>query len=129
MRILSIDFGIKYVGLAVADSEIKIAMPFKILKVKNKNQLFGDLKEIIRAERVNKIVVGRPVGLRGNITNQTKLTDDFVDSLKKQTKLPLSFFDEKMTSKLADKMLGGKSKNHSIAATIILQDYLNKNFK
>jgi putative Holliday junction resolvase len=128
MNILSVDFGAKHIGLALADSELKIAMPFRILEFKNKNQLFVELQKIIKAEKVGQIIIGRPIGLNGRITDQTKLTDNFVNSFKRQTEIPLSVFDEKMTSKLASKMLGGKKENHSIAAAIILQDYFSKFF-
>lgn len=129
MNILGIDYGEKYIGLALADDALKIAMPYNVLE--NKDSLAKDLKNIIKTEKIQKIVIGRPLSLSGKETPQTKFTDMFINNLKKQINVPVISFDERLTTKLA-KVLegstpqGGRSSSHSIAATIILQNYLDK---
>ena len=126
MNILGIDYGEKYIGLAIAHSELKIAMPYKVLNNKNKDFLFNELKKIINKEEIQKIVVGRPIGLSGRDTEQTKITDNFIGQLEKEIKIQVIGFDERLTSKMADKLLQGPTLNHAIAAQIILQDYLDR---
>lgn len=125
MNILAIDYGKKYIGLALADDTLKIAMPYKVLE--NKDSLVEDLIGIIKEEKIERVIVGRPIGLSGSETKQTKLTDTFINHLKKQVKIPVVGFDERLTSKMADKLLQNSKENHSVAATIILQDYLARN--
>ena len=123
--ILSIDYGKKNVGLATADPNLKIALPEKDLKSKSKKFLFKQLKEIVKKKKIKKIVVGRPIGMSGRLTQQTKIIDKFIQELKKEIKLPIIRFDERLTSKMAMKLCLDKQKSHSLAAMIILQDYLN----
>lgn len=135
MNILSIDYGSKHIGLAIANSELKIAMPYKILENKTSNFLFSSLKDIINKENIQKIIVGKPIGLSGKKTEQTEVTNRFIKELKQQIRLPVVSFDERLTSKMADKILsplrdptssGGRVPGHAVAAQIILQNYLDK---
>ena len=127
--ILSIDYGEKYVGLAIADSKLKLAIPYKVLVGRDEKILLEKLKEIIIAEKIKKIIVGKPVSLSGKITEQTRRTDKFIKKLKKIFKLPVIDFDERLTSKLANQnIINLKNGIHAFSAAIILEDYL-KNVK
>jgi len=127
--ILAIDYGQKEIGLAIGDTKLKIAYPYKILK--NDKHLFSKIKKIIIEKNIKKIIVGWPIGLRGSITLQTIKTKNFIESLKKEIKIPVEYFDERLTSKMADRLLKKvkNQKNHDIAATILLRDYLTKTEK
>lgn len=105
MRYLGIDYGEKNIGLAIGDNNLKIATPFSI--VKN----IREIKEIIQKEKIDKIIIGLPLGFRGE-TEQTRKTREFAKNFEN-----FEFTDERFTSKIA--------KNHAGAATIILQDYLD----
>lgn len=129
MNILGIDYGEKYVGLAMADSDLKIAMPDQVIENKDKSFLFSKLKQIIKEQEIKKIVVGQPVGLKGEDTLQTKIINQFIDNLRKEIKILVISFDERLTTKMADKLLEGRSPNHAVAAQIILQDYLDYSSK
>lgn len=119
MKILGIDHGLKYLGLAIADEQLKIAHPYNILENKSQNFVLTELKRIIEQEGVIKIVVGRPIGLSGQLTEQTQITDQFIQFLKSNLSTPIDGFDERFTSKMADD-------DHAAAAAIILQDYIEK---
>lgn len=105
MKYLGIDYGEKYIGLAIGNDELKIALPFKIV---NNIQ---EIKQIINQEKIDKIIIGLPKGFRGE-TEQTKKTRKFAKNFKN-----FEFADERFTSKIGE--------NHASAAAIILQDYLN----
>ena len=124
MNILGIDYGSKYVGIAIANIKLKIATPYKILK--NNNVFFKELENIILQNNINKLVVGYPIGLSGKKTQQTRIIDKFIQELKQQVHIPVISFDERFTSKIADNLLSNKKPNHAVAANIILQDYLDK---
>ena len=59
MKILAIDYGKKWIGLAVSDDERKLAFPYKTLE--NNSKLFPALNEIIKKEDIYKIVIGLPL--------------------------------------------------------------------
>ncbi len=128
MNILSIDFGLKHIGLAMADSRIKIAHPFGIIENRGAVYVLQELRKIIGEKDIKKIVVGRPVSLAGNITQQTSITDNFIKWLKSKISVPVEFFDERFTSKMAKSVTGKKNnaEGHDAAAAIFLQDYLDK---
>jgi len=105
MKFLGIDYGEKNIGLAIGNDDLKIAMPFKIA------HSIKEVKEIIRREKIDKIIIGLPKGFRGE-TEETKKVREFAKKFKY-----FEFVDERFTSKIAQ--------NHAGAATIILQSYLD----
>ncbi len=127
MKFLGIDPGKRYIGLAMADDQVKIAMPFQVLDIKDQNFLFQELEKIVNQEKIQKIIVGYPVGMSGKPTEQTKITEQFIEELKEFLNVPIIRFDERLSSKMADKLSFGQKQNHAVAASIILQDYLDKN--
>ncbi|MDD5625694.1 MAG: Holliday junction resolvase RuvX [Patescibacteria group bacterium] len=125
--ILAIDYGNQHIGLAIADSKLKIVFPYKVLEYQGDNFLFDSLQEIVKKEKIEKIIVGRPMGMQNNLTDQTKITDEFVQKLKKAIELPIEIFDERLTSKMALNLSkGGEGNIHSGSAMVILQDYFDK---
>ena len=124
MNYLGIDWGEKRIGLALADGETKIATPFKVA---------ADLAEVLRVvdeEEIDAVVIGKPV----RITNyELRITNEkynkFIDELKNQVKIPIELVDERLSSKAADALPGGKKTKASrdaVAAMLILQSYLDK---
>lgn len=127
MKFLGIDPGKRYIGLAMADDQVKIAMPYQVLDIKDQNFLFQELEKIVDKEKIKRIIVGYPLGMSGKPTEQTKITEKFIKELKEFLSVPIIRFDERLSSKMADKISFNKNKNHAGAASIILQDYLDKN--
>ncbi|MBU4346967.1 Holliday junction resolvase RuvX [Candidatus Parcubacteria bacterium] len=124
MRYLGIDWGEKRIGLALGDSETKIATPFKVV---------GGINEIIKTikdDEIGMVVVGAPLKMRNA---KLKMQDEFLEflnSLKKKINIPIKTIDERLTSKAADALIGGKkvkASRDAIAAMLILQNYLDRN--
>lgn len=122
---LGVDWGEKRIGLALADSETKLATPFKLVGA-------GDVAEVVRIvknEEIDLVVVGRPVQITNYelpITNEKY--NEFIDSLKKKIDVPVKLVDERLSSKAADALIGTKKTKASrdeIAAMIILQSWLD----
>lgn len=131
-KFLAIDYGLKRIGIAIGDSQSRLALPYKIIENKNKNFILSELKNIITDEQIDKIVIGMPYGLAGKkednpMMKKIKLFSNF---LKDNLGIGIISEDERYTSRLADNLLkGGKNKKRDdVAASLILQSYLDNKF-
>ena len=131
MRILSIDYGEKRIGLAVCDKKEVLASRFLTLENKSLEKSIEEIKKIILEENIKKIVVGIPIGFK-NKSEQTKIIEKFIGKLEKNISIPIIKINEIFTSKMAKKNLreaGVKDVKKVIdqeAARIILESYLEK---
>ena len=134
-RILAIDYGDVRVGLALSDLTHTIATPFRTLNYENINHLLDQLSEIIKDNEVEQIVVGIPYNMKGVDTKQTEKVRDFIVILKDKLGMPINLIDERLTSSEAEKYMHqmdiktgfNKDSIDKIAASIILQEYLDTN--
>ncbi|MFQ6611778.1 MAG: Holliday junction resolvase RuvX [Fidelibacterota bacterium] len=132
-RILGIDFGLRRVGLALSDPLQIIATPFQTLQYRNQEHLIQQIKDLIPDKDVQLIVLGLPVGLRGQETIQTQKIRDFKILLDKKLNLPVVFQDERLSSVSARKDLikmevktgHYKGRVDQTAAAIFLQQFLD----
>jgi putative holliday junction resolvase len=135
-RILGIDFGQKRTGLAVTDPLKIIATALDTIETKF---LVDYLKKYIQNENVELIVLGLPVGLNAQETDNTTAVKAFAEILTQQfPSVPLVFTDERFTSKMAVRSMidsGMKKKDRrvkgnidKISAVLILQSYLSSTF-
>ena len=129
MRILGIDFGDVRIGLALGDSEARIASPLDVLVVKNEEQVIHDLLDLLQQERIEKVVIGIPHSLRDRgRSEQARRIMNFAEKLR-EAGIDVMEEDETMTSKLAAHQAmeaGLKGKRDDLAAAAILQSYLDK---
>ncbi len=125
MKILAIDYGKKWIGLAISDDNRRLAFAYKTLE--NNNKLFSDLNKIVKKEEIYKIVIGLPLNKQMKLTRQTAETKNWARELIKKVELPIDFENEIFTSKAADKL--GVKNQHAAAAAIFLQSYLDRNNK
>lgn len=128
-KILGIDYGRGKIGLALADEQLKIATPYKIIKNSNKKNILRELKQICREEDIKQIIIGEPSRLTNNNQEMIIEIKKFIKEIKTFLKISIKLEDERMTTKMAKVLLKGtKTKNDdSVAAMIILQGYLDKN--
>lgn len=131
-RILAIDYGLKRTGIAWTDPLQIIATAVGTYET---TTLWKELKEIFKTERIDTIVLGYPTRMDGSDTHATQPVRDFKKRLDKQyPKLPVILWDERLTSKMAQRALidGGvpqkkrrkKGLLDQVAATLMLQEYL-----
>jgi putative Holliday junction resolvase len=119
---LGVDWGGKRVGLALGDSETKMAMPFKT--VANAAEVVKTVGE----EMVDVLILGKPIKMRGEGEGLDQNFVKFLEELKKLLpETPIELIDERLSSKAADALPGGdlKASRDEIAAMIILQEYLD----
>jgi putative Holliday junction resolvase len=128
-RWLGIDFGSKYIGLALGDDSI--AMPLKVLPAKPDDALLKELTKLAKAEAITGFVVGLPINMNGSEGSSAKACRDFGKRLAEASKLPVEFGDERLSSWEAEGMLieGGmkpserKQRVHAVAAKLILEAF------
>lgn len=133
-RILSIDYGGKRTGLAVTDPLKIIATGLCTVETP---KLVHFLENYFSTEKVELVLIGMPVNWDETATHATPLVQKFIKEFKKKfPAIPMQEVDERYTSKLASQamlQMGLKKKHRrnkamadEIAATIMLQEYLNK---
>lgn len=123
-KILGIDYGIKKIGLAMAEG--KLAMPLKVLKIESQKQAIEKIKKIAEEEKIEKIIIGVPEGEMG------KQIMEFSRKLEKEFSIPVKTWDETLTTKDAQRLsleAGIKRKKRkeledAYAAALILKNYL-----
>lgn len=125
--LLALDVGERRIGVAVADSSIKIAVAYDTVDVDG-NEL-GKLAHIFALEEPSVVVVGYPRNQQGEPTQQTAFVEEFVSRLT-NLGAKLVYQDESLTSVKAEEYLARQKKPYqkgdvdALAASFILQDYL-----
>ena len=135
-RILGVDYGDARVGLAITDKIKIIASPYKTLSNSNLDVLLYEINYVVKKKSVESIVLGKPIGLNGKETEQTKKVILFSKKLSKFN-IPIFFEDERFSSVTAKKSLikekikTGYNKGlvDQRSAAIILQSFLDKTKK
>lgn len=134
-RILSIDYGGKRTGLAVTDPLKIIATGLCTVETP---KLISFLKDYFSKEQVELVIIGMPVNWDDSATHATPLVQNFIKVFQKNfPSVPIREVDERFTSKLASqamlqmglkkKQRQNKSMLDEIAATIMLQEYMQHN--
>jgi len=136
MRYLGIDLGSKTIGLALTDETLTIASPYKTIFFDNEDysSTIGDIKEIIDEFNIKKIVMGLPKNMNNTLGERALITLDYKKLLEHNFNIEVILMDERLTSVISNSILiegdmsrkKRKKKVDSIAAQIILQDYLNR---
>lgn len=125
MRYLGIDYGSKRIGVAVSDTEGRIALPRKVIEGGIK-ELRKELRELLREGPIAKIVVGLPLALDGRETDETREVKNFAEKLRQKWNIPVEFENEMLTTKIAEEGGAKKELVDASSAAIILQSYLDR---
>ena len=136
MRYLGIDLGSKTVGLAMSDLTGTIASTYKTIFFKDEdyNSTIDEIKQIVEEYDIKKIIIGLPKNMNNTLGERALITTEYKNMLEEELNIPIIMFDERLTSVISNSILieadmsrkKRKKKIDSIAAQIILQDYLNK---
>ncbi len=138
MRYLGLDLGSRTLGIAISDQSGTIARSLRIIRhEENYDLLISEIKKIIEEEKVDAIVLGYPKNMNNSIGIKAKLSETFKEKLEKNCNLNVYLQDERLTTKQATDILISNNTSRkkrkkvidSMAATIILQSYLDKRGK
>jgi putative Holliday junction resolvase len=132
-RILALDVGERRVGVAMSDLSATLASPYTTLPAYPLQAFWQKLTTIIQSEAVERIVVGLPLSLNGSEGPQAQRIRAFIAELEQHVSLPIVTVDERYTTAEAQRMMieaglrpeQRKARIDEVAASIILQDYLN----
>ncbi len=133
MRILAVDLGLSRTGLAISDESGFLASPVGTITEKNLEVLSDKIAAVAAERQATAIVVGHPRNMDGSCGESAKRAEEFAGTLKVKTGLPVTLWDERMTTVSAIGYLNqtdtrGKKRKavvDTVAATIILQNYLD----
>ena len=135
-RLFGIDPGKKNVGIAICDENQIVATPFKTIRKITFQSLANEIERIINENRIMGIVVGNPINMDGSIGKSSQSASDFCNSLSKNITIPITMWDERLSSEGTFKITNELGDNTSTrvknldmnAAAFILQgaiDYLS----
>ena len=124
MKILGIDYGEKRIGLAISDESLTFARELVILSPK---EFWAQINHLLQEHQVTTIVLGWPLNMDGEMTAKTQEVNEFKVKLESQTGVAVEATDERLSSKMAESISGKKTNLDSLAAQILLQNYLDKN--
>jgi len=136
MRYLGLDLGSRTLGMAVSDSLGMFASSYKIVRHEEEyERLIDDVIETVNEKKIEAIVLGLPKNMNNTIGPKGELSFQFKKMLEEKLSIPVYLEDERLTTRQAENILikndtsrkKRKKVIDSMAATIILQSYLDKN--
>lgn len=133
MKILAIDFGKKRIGLAVSDALCISAHGRTTIIRQSNDKDINRIREIVNADQVSRIVMGLPLNMDGTRGPMVEAVEAFAELVRKAIDIDIVFWDERLTSSMADKSLieasyrreQRKVETDRVAAILILQSYLD----
>ncbi len=126
MNLLAIDYGLRHIGLAIS-TDAHLAQPLPGFQSKNTQHTINTIARLIQTHDIHQIILGRPTG-------KIKIAvEQFGHLLQTTLNLPIEFWDEEYTTNEAvfkarqsgKKKAKIKQQEHSLAAAVILQSYLD----
>ncbi|MGH9720974.1 MAG: Holliday junction resolvase RuvX [Bryobacteraceae bacterium] len=133
MRTLALDLGKRRIGLAVSDELGLTAQGLDTLQRKNMRTDLARLSELIASRNIRQILMGEPLHMSGDAGSQAQWARDFAAALERRTGLPVRFWDERLTSVEASRVLRASGISiekraravDRLSAVILLQSYLD----
>jgi putative Holliday junction resolvase len=131
-RILAVDFGRRRIGLAVSDELGMTAQGLPTLCVGSVSTAPGAVAEVAAEWSVAEVVVGLPLNMDGSRGPMVEAAEAFADALRSETGLPVTYWDERLTTQAAHRVLADAGLKHRkrkgtadrIAAGLILESFL-----
>lgn len=133
MKAMGIDFGLKRIGVAFSDETKFLASPYEVYVRQGGAQDIQHFVDLVEKNKVDEIVCGLPMNMQGEEQEIAVETRAFMDELQTKLAVKISFVDERLSSAMAEDVLKQterdwkkrKQKLDAVAASIILQDYLD----
>jgi putative pre-16S rRNA nuclease len=125
VRVLGIDHGRSRTGLALSDPLEVTCRPFAIVTERDQEKLVSTLLATAKEQDVGRMVVGLPRPLAGGVNKQMASVLAFVQRLERESDIPVLTWDERFTTKLAERGRSRTEPHDSVAACYMLQSYLD----
>jgi len=132
IRILALDPGSKRIGIALSDELGWTAQPLETYERRSVGEDLAHIRHLVRQHQVGRVVIGFPVRLDGHAGPEAETARRFLESLERALDVPVIAWDERLTSKAAERVLieadvsrkKRKGAVDRVAAAILLQSYL-----
>lgn len=124
MRIIGIDYGEKRIGVAAADDRVPIALPIETIDATQ--DPVAQLQRVVQEQRAEAIIFGLPLSLSGAEGPQAQRIREVARELSERITTPIDFQDERLTTAQASRVQGKNPQKDAIAASILLQAYLDR---
>ena len=132
-RVMALDVGGRRIGVALSDTTRVLASPLTTLRAEPRDRVLSEIAALVQRHEVAEVVVGLPLTLSGEIGPQAHIIQLFVERLKGVLTAPIHMFDERLTTVAAERMMVDlgmkpeqrKARIDEVAASIILQDFLD----
>ena len=125
VRYLGVDFGASRTGLSLSDASGLICRPLTVVVERDTEALIERVLEYACREDVGEIVVGLPRPLSGGTNAQLEAADAFSGRLRVRAPMAVVTWDERFTSKLAERGRSANTPADAVAACYVLQNYLD----
>lgn len=133
MRILSVDYGLARIGIALSDASGMLATALTVVQRRSDEAAAREIAELASAHRAERIVVGLPRNMDGSIGDRARACQDFATLLGEVSGIEIAMFDERLTTVAAERSLIAQGVKRAkrkqvidaVAATILLQSYLD----
>ena len=134
MRIMALDGGSRTIGIACSDALLMTAQGIETIRRTSLENDFKRLSELISEYEVHELVVGMPKNMNGTKGERAEKTEEFVEKMKEVIDLPITFWDERLSTVMAERQLIAadvsrkkrKDVIDKMAAVVILQGYLDR---
>lgn len=134
MRIMALDVGSRTIGIACSDALLMTAQGIETIRRTSLENDFNRLRELISEYEVHELVVGMPKNMNGTKGDRAEKTEEFVEKMKAVIDLPVTFWDERLSTIMAERQLIAadvsrkkrKGVIDKMAAVVILQGYLDR---
>lgn len=123
MRVLALDYGSARCGCAVSDPTGTVATPLDPVQSPDSRRGIGRLRALVNELSAERVVVGLPLSLSGGDSEQTRRTRAFAAALEQALPVPVELYDERFTTRLAERT-GGRASEDSRAAAHMLEGWL-----
>ena len=134
MRIMALDVGSRTIGIACSDALLMTAQGIETIRRTSLENDFKRLSDLISEYEVHELVVGMPKNMNGTKGDRAEKTEEFVEKMKAVIDLPVTFWDERLSTVMAERQLIAadvsrkkrKGVIDKMAAVVILQGYLDR---
>jgi putative Holliday junction resolvase len=123
MRVLALDYGRARCGCAVSDPTGVLASPIEAVRGPSTRRGLARLRTLVRELDAERVVVGLPLSLSGRDSSQTAEAREFAARLEQELPVPVELYDERFTTRLAERT-GGRADEDSRAAAHLLEGWL-----
>ncbi len=122
-RVLALDYGRARCGCAVSDPTGVLSTPLTAIPAPATRRGLGRLRALVSELGAERVVVGLPLSLSGSDSEQTAETRAFAERLDAALPVPVELYDERFTTRLAERA-GGRADEDSRAAAHLLENWL-----